>query len=187
MLATPPPDVTVWMLHPDLGRIPSAAFPEGYRMRFYQPGDLATWLAIQAGDPFFVPTADTFAASMPGDDGYLGERVLFLIDPLGAAIGTITAWQTTALTGELIGQIHWVALVPAVRGMGFAKPMLRAACTVLREHGHAAACLETNTKRIPALQLYLQSGFAPFVRSETEREAWEAVAPHLRSGERPLR
>lgn len=174
------PDINVWMLNADLSNLPATAFPDGYRMRFYEPGDLATWLEIQATDPFFVPTAETFTRAMPGDDAYLGTRVMFLVDPNGAAIGTITAWQTTELTGALIGQIHWVALVPAVRGMGLAKPMLSAACAVLREQGHQAVCLETNTQRIPALNLYLQFGFAPFVRSETEREAWEAVGPLLK-------
>ncbi len=180
--AEPTPNVDVWMLNDDLSRLTLGAFPSGYRMRFYRPGDLVTWLHIQATDPFFAPTAETFAASVPGNDAYLGTRVMFLLDPTGVAIGTITAWNTDRLTGTDIGQIHWVALLPAARGRGLAKPMLSAACAVLREQGHQAACLETNTQRIPALNLYLQFGFVPYARSKTEREAWEAVAPQLKYG-----
>lgn len=59
--------------------------------------------------------------------------------------------------------------------------MVGAACALLRERGHREACLETNTRRIPALNLYLALGFEPFVRNEAERQAWRGVAPRLRS------
>lgn len=174
------PDVDVMMLHGDLGRAPSFALPQGYQMRFYRPGDLDTWLRIQAADPFFVPTAETFAASMPGDDARLGSRVMFLLDPGGAEVGTITAWSSPRLTGEEIGQIHWVAIVPAARGLGLGKPMLSTACAVLRERGYTQAYLETNTRRVPALNLYLRFGFAPYVRNEAEEAAWRTIRPHLK-------
>ncbi len=177
-----PPDVTVWMIHRDLARVPAWPFPAGYHMRPYTAGDLKTWLQVQADDPFFVPTAEIFAAALPGDDAYLAERVMFMVDPAGAAIGTITAWNTASLTGDEIGQIHWVAIVAAARGRGLAKPMLSAVCERLRAFGHRAACLETNTRRVPALNLYRQAGFEPFPRDEAEEQAWRAVAPLLKGG-----
>lgn len=176
------PDVGVWMVHRDLARAPAHGLPPGYRMRPYAAGDLQTWLRIQATDPFFTPSAETFAASMPGDDAYLAARVLFLADPAGEAIGTITAWSNRELLGREIGQIHWVALVTAARGLGLAKPMLSAACAALRAHGHAEACLETNTRRLPAINLYRQFGFEPHVRGEEELEAWRTIAPRLKLG-----
>lgn len=173
------PDVGVWMRQRELARAPAHGLPAGYAMRFYRPGDLATWLRIQATDPFFVPTAETFAASMPGDDAHLAERVMFLVDPAGEAIGTITAWDNSELVGYAIGQIHWVAIVTAARGAGLAKGMLSAACATLRGHGFGEACLETNTRRLPALRLYRQFGFEPHPRSAAEEAAWRAVAPRL--------
>ncbi len=156
-------------------------------MRSYQPGDLDTWLRIQATDPFFMPTAETFAASMPGDDAYLGSRVMFLVDPGGAEVGTITAWSSAKLTGQEIGQIHWVAIVPAAcgLGLGLGKPMLSAACVAQLERGYTQAYLETNTRRVPALNLYLRFGFAPYVRNEAEEGARRAISPHLRSADGP--
>jgi GNAT superfamily N-acetyltransferase len=171
----------VWMTHPDLGAIAPLPLPAGFRLRFYSEGDLDVWLRIQARDPFFVPTAETFAASMPGDTALLASRVMFLADPVGEDIGTVTAWSNDRLTGREIGQIHWVALVPAARGQGLAKPMVGAACALLYQRGYREACLETNTRRIPALNLYLALGFEPFVRSEAERQAWRRVASRLRS------
>ena len=177
------PDVDVIMVHRDLRQAPSFTLPQGYQMRPYRPGDLDTWLRIQASDPFFVPTAETFAASMPGDDAYLGSRVMFLVDPEGVEVGNITAWNTDQVTGQDIGQICWVALVPAARGRGLGKPLLSAACAALRERGYTRAYLETNTRRVPALNLYLRFGFAPYVRNEAEEGAWRAISPHLRSAD----
>ena len=171
----------VWMIHPDLRTIPQASLPDGYRMRFYAEGDLATWLRIQAHDPFFVPTAETFATSMPGDTALLASRVMFLVDLQGEAIGTVTAWTNDHLDGREIGQIHWVALAPGARGQGLARPMVAAACSLLHQRGYSEACLETNTRRIPALNLYLGLGFVPFVCNEAERRAWRAMAPRLHS------
>jgi len=176
-----PANTDVWMLHPDLGAVAPLPLPSGYQLHFYAEGDLDTWLHIQAHDRFFVPTVETFAASMPGDTPLLASRVMFLVDPTGEAVGTVTAWINDSLTGWKIGQIHWVALVPAAQGQGLAKPMVGAACALLHERGYREACLETNTRRLPALNLYLALGFVPFVRSEAERRAWRAVAPQLRS------
>lgn len=178
---TQPPDVDVILFNGDLRQAPSFALPRGHRMRFYRPGDLKTWLRIQTTDPFFAPTAETFAEALPGDEAYRAERVMFLVDPDGNAIGNITAWNTAQFTGQELGQICWVALVPAARGRGLGKPMLSAACAALRERGYTQALVDTNMRRIPALKLYLRFGFAPYLRSEEEETAWRAITPYLRS------
>jgi ribosomal protein S18 acetylase RimI-like enzyme len=173
------PDVDVILFHRDLRQAPSFALPHGYQMRFYRPGDLKTWLRIQATDPFFVPTAETFAEALPGDDAYLAERVMFLVDSEGGEIGNITAWNTAQFTGQEIGQICWVALVPEARGLGLGKPLLSAACAALRERGYTQAFVDTNMRRIPALRLYMRFGFEPYLRSETEETAWRTITASL--------
>ena len=175
------PNVNVWMINHDLSSAPNFSLPLGYNMRFYGESDLQTWVRIQqAAETFFVPTAETFAKYMPGDTAYLAERVMFLVDPSGADIGTITAWNDRTFTDHDTGQIHWVAIIPAAQGRGLAKPMLSAACNRLRERGYTQAVLETNTRRVAALNLYLQFGFEPYVCDEAERDAWRVVAPHLK-------
>jgi GNAT superfamily N-acetyltransferase len=73
-----------------------------------------------------------------------------------------------------------VAIVPEAQGRGLAKPMLSAACDVLREHGHREACLDTNTRRVPAISLYHHFGFAPQLSDDALRETWATIAPLLR-------
>ena len=174
------PDVDVLMIQRDLRHAPSFGLPQGYRMRFYRTGDLTTWLRIQATDSYGVPTAETFAEALPADEAYLGARVMFLVDPEGIEIGNITAWNTSLSNGQEIGQICWVAIVPAARGLGLGKPILSAACATLRERGYTQAFVDTNMRRIPALNLYLQFGFEPYLRSEAEEVAWRTITPFLK-------
>jgi GNAT superfamily N-acetyltransferase len=175
------PNVDVWMIHRDLRIAPRYALPAGYRMRGYRDGDVSTWVRIQqAAEKFVTPTADTFTGSMPGDEAYLTARVLFLVDPASEDIGTITAWNDAEFDGQEMGRIHWVAMAPEAQGKGLAKPMLSAALDALRSRGYNAAWLWTGTGRIAALNLYLHFGFVPHPRDDVEREAWRAVAPHLK-------
>lgn len=189
-----PRGLDVWMIHRDLARAPGFALPAGYRMRFYREGDIATWLRIQhAADPDYGATAEMFAKELPGDGAHLSQRVMFLADPSGRDIGTITAWNDSEIDGRDIGRIHWVAIVREAQGHGLAKPMLSAAIAVLREFGYTEAWLWTGTAPIESwprmaaatgsppiapINLYRLFGFEPFLRDEADRVTWRALAPH---------
>lgn len=174
------PQIEVFMVHRDIAQAPRYALPAGYQMRFYHDGDVAIWVRVQErAERLFVPTAETFAQSIPGDTALLQTRVMFLVEPAGEDIGTITAWHSE-FNGTPMGHIHWVAIVPAAQGLGLSKPMLSAALEVMRRRGDTAAWLETNTARVPALNLYLHFGFVPHPRNDEERAAWQAVSPMLK-------
>lgn len=176
-------NVDVWMVHRNLPAAPRVALPAGYRMRFYREGDAAAWARIQqAAERLMTPPPDeaTFFKEYGSDHAYLAERILFLVGPDGRDIGTIGAWNDSLFERRELGRIHWVAIVPEAQGAGLAKPMLSAACDVLRDHGYNEAWLWTGTGRVPALNLYLQFGFVPYPRDEPERAAWRAVAPRLK-------
>jgi GNAT superfamily N-acetyltransferase len=176
------PLTDVWMIHRDLSQAPDFPIPPGYTMRHYREGDAETWVRIQracADDLSFI-TAEHFHEDMPGDAAHLAERVLFLVDPSGQDIGTIVAWNDSKFDGRDIGRIHWVAIVAEAQGHGLSKPMMSAACNVLRTLNYTEAYLETHTSLIPALNLYLEFGFRPAPRSDGVRAAWQAVAPRLK-------
>jgi GNAT superfamily N-acetyltransferase len=173
------PGIDIAMWHPDLAQAPQATMPPGYAIRGFRAGDEDTWVRLQPHDPFFVPTRATFAADMPGDVPTLAERVLFLLDPAGREIGTITAWRTR-FRDAWMGQIHWVALIPAVQGRGLGHALLSAGCTRLRHLGEREAMLATNIRRVAALGLYLRAGFVPQLQSAAEQAAWLTLLPRLR-------
>jgi GNAT superfamily N-acetyltransferase len=173
------PDIDIAMWHPDLAQAPRVAAPPGYAIRGFRAGDGDTWVRLQSHDPFDAPTLATFAASMPGDVPTLAERVMFLLDPAGREIGTITAWRAP-FRGTWMGQIHWVALIPAVQGRGLGHALLGAGCARLALLGERAAFLTTNIRRVAALGLYLRAGFIPQPQSTAERAAWLTLLPRLR-------
>jgi GNAT superfamily N-acetyltransferase len=175
------PDLDIAMIHHNLAQVPHIALPVGYSIRHYQAGDLPIWLAVQhAGDPYYVATAEVFHESMPGDESYLAERVLFIVDPSGREVGSAAAWSDAALHGREIGHVHWVAIIAEMQGKGLAKPMMSTVCAVMQQLGFAEAYLETNTRRLPAVNLYLQMGFVPYIRNATEHAGWQAIAPLLK-------
>ncbi|MFK7801149.1 MAG: GNAT family N-acetyltransferase [Anaerolineae bacterium] len=179
------PDVDLWMIHPDLTKTPKLSFPAGYQMRFYHDGDVESWVDIQRlADSLYKVNAETFASYLPGDIDELSQRVMFLVDPSGRDIGSITAWQKDDwkfdnLTQKHIGQVHWVAITADHQGRGLARPMLSACCQRMLELGHSQACLSTNTKRIPAVNLYRKFGFEPILKTDAQKEAWNDIAPKL--------
>jgi GNAT superfamily N-acetyltransferase len=173
-------NISVWMIHRALHQAPVYALPEGYRMRFFQAGDVEQWVRIQqAADRYQVPTEASFYDSMP-DAALVRERVMFLVDPAGCDIGSITAWNEDQLLGHDVGLVHWVALLPEVQGQGLGKPLTSAALQLMQAQGYAEAWLETGSARIPALNLYLHFGFQPYVRGEADRSAWKQVSPLLK-------
>jgi GNAT superfamily N-acetyltransferase len=176
-------NVDVWMVNRNLPSAPRHALPAGYHMRFYREGDAAAWVRVQQlAEQFLSPPPDeaTFLKEYGSDHAYLAERIMFLVGPDGSDIGTITGWNDSVFENSEMGRIHWVAIIPSAQGAGLAKPLLSAACDLLRGHGYRAAWLWTGTGRVPALNLYLQFGFVPYPRDELEREAWRAVAPKLK-------
>ncbi|HOF18706.1 MAG TPA: GNAT family N-acetyltransferase [Phycisphaerae bacterium] len=168
------------MVRPHLDAIPQHALPAGYTMRRFGEGDRATWLAIQqASETHITITEKTFDDNFGGDQLALPRRGFFLVAPDGTDVGTITAWYDRKYHGLPWGRIHWVAIVPAHRGKGLAKPMLSVAMNRLRSLGHRRAILGTQTPRLAAIKVYLDFGFTPDMTAPDAARAWRLVQQHL--------
>lgn len=174
-------NVSIWMLHPDIRSAPTYAFPAGYGMRFFEEGDIATWVQVQQrAEKYFTINEELFIKNYLTDSAKWAERIMFLVDPEGKAIGTITAWNDTKVNDRDMGQVHWVAIVPEAQGYGLAKPMLSAALDVMRSLNYTEAFLDTSSARVPAVNLYLHFGFKAFPREEVDKDAWRKLAPQLK-------
>jgi len=164
------------MLRRDLENIPEFPLPAGFALRWYQPGDEASWLAIhKLADHYNQITPELFANQFGTDPLLLGQRQCFLLEASGHAIGTASAWFDDNFDGGRIGRVHWVALLPEYQGRKLSKPLLTAVCWRLRDLGHDHAYLTTIAERKPAIQLYLRFGFVPLIRNDIERAVWDQV------------
>lgn len=145
-------------------------------MREYRPGDQEVWRSIQTeADWLNSITLKMFAESFGDDEEELARRQLYLCDSSGTPIGTSTAWHSVR-EDCLWGRVHWVAIRPDWQGRGLAKPLLSETLQRLEDLGHDKVFLTTATPRYPAITLYLNFGFAPEIRNDDDRSAWEQVA-----------
>jgi GNAT superfamily N-acetyltransferase len=168
----------VLMLRSNLENIPAFALPDGFSVRWYQPGDEAQWLRIdRLANPDDEAPPDLFPRCFGSDHLLLARRQCYLLDGRGEPIGTASAWFDDAFQGERIGRVHYVAVIPEYQGRGLSKPLMTVICRRLRELGHDRAYLATNTWRVRAINLYLRFGFVPVVRGAEEAAAWRGLLP----------
>lgn len=173
----PPGDIPVRMLRDSLQGLPDHLLPVGYSLRWYTPGDERHWVRIQrAADKHNEITPELFVEDFGTDPDITAQRQCFLCDSHGAPIGTATAWFDRDYHGAACGLVHWVAILPRMQGKGLSKPLMSVVLRRMQELGHDRACIVTSAVRIPALNLYLQFGFRPEIRSCDDLHLWK----HLR-------
>jgi GNAT superfamily N-acetyltransferase len=170
----------ICMIREHLDDTPDEDLPNGYSIRWYQPGDEKSWYQIHLlADKYTKVTADLYEKEFGRDTRMLAERQCFLVDSRDYPIGTATAWFGDH-DEKTTGRIHWVAIVPAEQGKGLANPLLATVCNRLKELGHSKAYLTTQTVRIPAINLYLKFGFIPLADSERDRQIWRQLQKHMK-------
>jgi len=158
------------MIRQDLENIPTFAWPAGFGLRAYHPGDRDTWVRIvAAADLHQGITAADHLRAFGHDESELTRRQLYVVAPDGQAIGTASAWFGSEETGRDWGRIHWVAILPDWQGQGLGRALLSATLLRLRGLGHTRAYLTTETVRHRGIRLYLGFGFIPDVAGETAR------------------
>ena len=114
--AQPVENELLMMVRRHLADLPRHALPDGYAIRWYEPGDDQTWYDVQrATEPHHPITPDLHAREFGDDENVLARRQAFLHAADGQAIGTASAWFDEDFHGELFGRIHWVAITPPSR------------------------------------------------------------------------
>jgi len=88
------------------------------------------------------------------------------------------AWYHT-FRGEEYGLIHWVAVRRAHQGKGLGKAAVSFALDELAQW-HDRVLLGTQTKRLPAIKLYLDFGFEPLLDLPGAVDKWRQVAAKLK-------
>ncbi len=155
--------------------------PEGFRLDWYRPGDRREWVNIHVeADAPCNPSDELYVAQFGENDRVLGERQCFLKTEAGRYVGTATAWFNDENTGESLGVVHWVAVLPDFQGKGLSKPLLSAVLRRMHKLGHRRVYLTTGEDKARAVSLYLSFGFVPWAWDEKSREKWLALKPRLK-------
>ena len=159
-----------------LNRPPSkTALPTGVSLRSaWRPGDAG--LIVDLHRQGYASEGDRFGAGFPAyvrktveeaglDRPGHASRVWFA-ERDGKPLGC-----TAMIDRNGRGQLRWVVLLPAARGLGLGKAMLGSAMAHAADQGWSEVFLETTDGLDASMQLYLALGFA--VTSNTEAELWD--------------
>ncbi|MDI4648983.1 GNAT family N-acetyltransferase [Cohnella hashimotonis] len=169
MLDRSVPYFNVIMKRPPGGPIPECPLPAGYAIAKFIPGKEESWAEIEASVGEFDCAGEAVRyfrqTYLPLPDE-LGERLLFVENERGEAVGTITCWWDFT-AGRRDPSIHWFAVKVGYQGKGLGKALV-AVCLqeMIRLEGDRDIYLHTQTWSYKAVRLYSRFGFE-IVRDET--------------------
>ncbi len=175
-----PAGYSIDMIRPDMRDIPQFPIPEGFAMRPMKPDENSLWVDIwRDAEPYFDIADDTFTKSFGADPAGIVQRCFILNTAKGVSVGTISAWYDRKYRGVDYGRIHWVAIRQAYKGRGLGKVIMTYAMNQLAQW-HDRAVLNTQSKRLNAVKLYLDFGFVPNLDLPGAIVAWREVAAGLK-------
>ena len=151
------------------------AFPAGVSLRnTWRPGDAD--LIVDLRRRGYASEGDRFGPSFPayvrktveeaGLDAPGHDSRVWFAERAGETLGC-----AAMIDRHGRGQLRWVVLLPAARGLGLGKAMLRSAMDHASAQGWPEVFLETTDGLHASMQLYLANGFS--VTSNTEVELWD--------------
>jgi GNAT superfamily N-acetyltransferase len=171
--------IQVYMIRDHLDEVPQVPFPEGFSIRPMRTGEGGLWEDIWRDAQAYQPFGPRlFEGQFSADPQATRYRSYMIVDAKDVAVGTISAWYDRNYHGQEVGVIHWVAVRPAYQGRGLGKAGMSYALHQLARW-HTRAMLNTQTKRLAAIKVYLDFGFRPDLEREGALEAWRIVKAKL--------
>ena len=170
---------SIHMIRPHLRDIPQVPLPENYTIRPIRADEGPLWTEIVlSAEEWLDLSTDLFIQEFGLDLQSAAERCFLILNDKDYAVGTISAWYRHDYRGLDYGLIHWVANRPEYQGLGLGKAGLSFALTALA-HWHDRALLDTQTKRLPAIALYLNFGFLPDLKESGAHKNWQELKEQL--------
>lgn len=149
--------------------IPNAPLPNGYAFVSFEPGKEADWAALETEVGEFEDERSArayFAREYLPYAEVLAKRSIFVMNPAGETVGTLTAWWIDT-DGKRDAALHWVGVRPKEQGKGIGKALVAEGLRRIVElEGETDVVLHTQTWSCPAINIYLRSGFT-LLKTET--------------------
>ncbi len=175
-------NIPVIMLIDDLTEIPVYNLPEGFQAKTYRNGDECEWARIEHSVGEFKGRDEALKHFNIEFGPFLSEfqeRCLFIETDNGEKIATATAWYNEDFLGKRYGRLHWVAVIPEYQGKKLGKSLVHLTMERMKRY-HDCVYLTTQTTSQPAVSLYLDFGFVPFVEDTESLRGWRILVKHLR-------
>ena len=159
----------ILMKRPKGSPVKDYVLPNGYSFCNYKDGHELYWAEIESSVDEFD---DRLSALKYFTNEYLPyvnelkQRQIYVQDPAGYFVGTLTAWWN--FTGDRRdAAVHWVAIKPEFQGKGLGKALVAEGLRrTISIDGDVDVYLHTQTWSYKAINIYLELGFE-FLRGET--------------------
>jgi len=125
---------------------------------------------LAAAFPEIKWSADKARQDLFGDPSV---AAVYVIDGPEGLLATASARYHATYPG--LGYVHWVGVDPAARGQALGTAVMNAVLARFGADGLAAAVLETDDARLPAITSYLAQGFVPQYPDADHQGRWSAV------------
>jgi ribosomal protein S18 acetylase RimI-like enzyme len=176
-------NIPVIMTHENLLSTPEvAAFERPYQISNFQSGDELSWSVLQATTDSFATNAAAlafFQNEFGSDSTALTKKCYFLKTDDQQFIGTAMAWHADPRFDDGFGRLHWVVIHPDYRGKGLGRQLIRYTMQQLSQQ-YAKAYLTTQTISYPAINIYLDLGFRPWISNDQDKIAWRLLKELLK-------
>ena len=175
----PPKQLSMIITAETARRMPATALASGFRLRFYQPGDEDSWVAlINTGEYGSDWDRARFDEYISGPERKEGSRVV-------ERDGIIVAATFASVQHDMddMGRVDFVTSLPEYRGFGLGRLVCSKVVRYLVDRGYSRVILFTDDWRLPAIGLYLSMGFEPQMTREDMPERWEAIRRNLEASE----
>jgi GNAT superfamily N-acetyltransferase len=173
------------MVRQSLENLSVLPVPEGFTLRWYEPGFEEHWLAIHLAAEKEIPiTPELFIRRFGSDPAMLAARQCYLFSDQGIPVGTVTGWLDSTFEGVPHARVHFLAVAPKWQGKGLAKVLMSSILQRIKELGHSRAYLATSSNRLHAIRLYLHFGFMPLAKIAEEQARWQQILRAIELGSR---
>ncbi|OMC90568.1 GNAT family N-acetyltransferase [Paenibacillus odorifer] len=157
-----------------LSDLPAFLCPTGYLIRHFEPDDERNWEElIRHSFTREVKFADKISDHVP----LYSDRLLFICRG-NQPVATATAWELDSGDPKS-WYVHMVGVLPEYSGKGLGYAVSLAILHKIRESGGAAASLETDDFRLPAIRIYLKLGFQPVYLDDSHPGRWDRILQRL--------
>jgi mycothiol synthase len=151
--------------------------PGGYSLRAYRQGDAGAYIGLMRRAGF--SQWDESKAQRVFDTMYPGGVYFVVRSAGGALVATAAAQDQPHHVHPAGGEMGWVAADPDHRGQGLSYVVVSLATRRLLAEGHQDVYLRTDDARLPAIRVYLNLGFVPFLYLPDMARRWQAVCAAL--------
>jgi mycothiol synthase len=177
----------LFMSHPGpLADLPEPELPPGFSFRpaTTEDADELAALVTAAYDPVH---------DSPWDGARMRRELLEYPDVLETWVAVDAEGRIHATASERLlpyiypegtGYVHFVGTLQESQGLGLGRAITLRVLQGFVDRGLTRAALNTADFRLPAVRLYLQLGFLPEYREDSERAAWSALFRHSLMAER---